>query len=65
MNKSTGHFQKDRYLLCFEGGPLDGQQKRYPYLPEPRFGKRVDGEQFWYRVESVDEATGKVKMVPG
>ena len=66
-NKSTGNFRPDKWLLTFKGGPLDGKTKKYPYLPDPRFGCRSKdtGEQFFYKVESADEATGKATMVLG
>jgi hypothetical protein len=61
--KLRGFTRPDHYRLHFQGGPLDGKVKEWPFVPRPKFGCRRGDEQFWYEAQEVDENTGKVKMV--
>ena len=54
MNRSRGEFVKDQYELIFEGGPLDGKRKAWPYVPIPKFGCRQGDAQFWYVPKEID-----------
>ena len=63
MNRSTGSIVSDKWLLTFEGGPLDGKTKKWHCLPETTFAKRdkKTGEQFQYVVKEVEG--NRAKMV--